>query len=281
MRTQAAVGVPSDPAQAELAARRDLTRGSGMTGEGVAVGTIELRAKSRVELFGLAPWAEGAWYIRRAKHVYRNTATEAGGPSGTYTTSFVADAMSRLFGKYSGEVASDADETGTGACRCAVPAVFGAVEVVGAPLPALRALLRAAGRRRRCGWSSRPATPPIRSGWARGTPTARSPEAARVTPPTRRVIQTAVRALGARSTTPRARSGSLIRHKQRRVRRHRRPTGSVLAANPKGRRTCILDATAGEATLTSEQGHMVTHQGRRDHGRDAVRRHAELTRPAR
>jgi len=90
VRTQAAVGVPSDPAQAELAARGDLTRGQGMTGEGVAVGTIELRAKSRVDLFGIAPWAEGAWYIRRAKHVYQNTSTEAGGPSGTCKTTFVA-----------------------------------------------------------------------------------------------------------------------------------------------------------------------------------------------
>ena len=50
VRKGAAVGTPSDPERARLAARRDLTRLLGMTGEGVAVGTIHLRAKSRVEL---------------------------------------------------------------------------------------------------------------------------------------------------------------------------------------------------------------------------------------
>jgi phage protein D len=91
VRSEATVGMPSDPERARLAARRDLTRLRGMTGEGVAVGTVHLRAKSRVELFGLAPWAEGAWYVRRAKHVFHvDGTTAAGGRAATYMTTFVA-----------------------------------------------------------------------------------------------------------------------------------------------------------------------------------------------
>jgi phage protein D len=91
VRKEAAIGLPSDPARAELAARRDLTRQFGMTGEGEAMGTIDLRAKSRVELSGIAPWAEGDWYVRHAKHSYRDTTLPGEARrSATYRTTFVA-----------------------------------------------------------------------------------------------------------------------------------------------------------------------------------------------
>jgi hypothetical protein len=41
-----------------------------MSGHGVATGTVKLRAKSLVTIQGVAPWAEGDWYVTKVNHVY-------------------------------------------------------------------------------------------------------------------------------------------------------------------------------------------------------------------
>ena len=38
-------------------------------GDGLAVGTIKLRAKGKVEIAGVANWAEGDWYVRQVTHI--------------------------------------------------------------------------------------------------------------------------------------------------------------------------------------------------------------------
>ncbi|WP_046733775.1 hypothetical protein [Streptomyces humi] len=50
--------------------RADPTRIVGMSGRGRAVGNVLLRAKAMLRITGLAPWAEGAWYLARVTHVY-------------------------------------------------------------------------------------------------------------------------------------------------------------------------------------------------------------------
>jgi phage protein D len=64
------VGNPSDPGLPDRISRRDPTRLLGFLGEGTAVGTIMLRAKGKVTITGIAAWAEGDWYVRKAVHVY-------------------------------------------------------------------------------------------------------------------------------------------------------------------------------------------------------------------
>ncbi|MFC9894497.1 hypothetical protein ACFVMC_12450 [Nocardia sp. NPDC127579] len=72
---------------AELAARpaQDPTAALGFHGRGIALGTVALRAKSRVHISGVAPWAVGDWYVRRVGHHYRRTGA---GPA--YSTEFLA-----------------------------------------------------------------------------------------------------------------------------------------------------------------------------------------------
>jgi hypothetical protein len=57
---------------ADLAARTesDPTRVLGLSGRGVSVGTVRLRAKSLVGIQGIAPWAEGPWYVTTVNHRY-------------------------------------------------------------------------------------------------------------------------------------------------------------------------------------------------------------------
>lgn len=62
-------GLPSDPVLAAQAAIQDPTRAFGLHGEGLAVGTIHLRAKGKVGIAGVANWAEGDWYVRQAHHI--------------------------------------------------------------------------------------------------------------------------------------------------------------------------------------------------------------------
>jgi phage protein D len=81
------VGAPSDPARAALATRRDLTRLLGLHADGLAVGTVHLRAKGTIHVAGVAAWAEGDWYVQRAVHTYRSGATAR---SGSYQTRFIA-----------------------------------------------------------------------------------------------------------------------------------------------------------------------------------------------
>jgi hypothetical protein len=90
-----AAGLPSSPDRAIQATRRDTTAPLGFSGEGTASGTIMLRAKSLVTIQGIAPWAAGDWYVRRAVHVWTDT-TPAGRPrtgagahrTATYETRF-------------------------------------------------------------------------------------------------------------------------------------------------------------------------------------------------
>jgi phage protein D len=62
-------GLPSDPTMPERLARLDPTRALGLHGEGVAVGSVNLRAKGKVGIAGIANWAEGDWYLRQVTHI--------------------------------------------------------------------------------------------------------------------------------------------------------------------------------------------------------------------
>jgi len=162
--------------------------------------------------------------------------------------------MSQLFGKYSGEVASDADETRHGCLKVRVPAVFGEVEVWARPcLPYGHFFVPPVGTKL---WVEFEGGNPAYPIWV-GTWYADGevPEAARVTPPTRRVIQTASGHSVQLDDTKDA-ERVLVRHKQDAFVAIE-ADGSVLAANQKGA-NLYLNASAGEATLTSEQGHMVS-----------------------
>jgi phage protein D len=68
--TSNATGLASDPNLPEMQGRRDPTRILGLSGNGTAVGTIKLRAKGKVQILGVATWAEGDWYVRKVVHVY-------------------------------------------------------------------------------------------------------------------------------------------------------------------------------------------------------------------
>jgi len=84
-----AAGQPSDPARAERTTIFDPTRVLGLRGTGRAVGTVMLRAKGKVEITGIAPWAEGSWYVSKATHSWRDTST-AQLRRASYETSFTA-----------------------------------------------------------------------------------------------------------------------------------------------------------------------------------------------
>lgn len=93
----AAAGPVSDPVRAAQAVLPDQTRILGLLGKGRAVGTVNLRAKGKVTVNGLAPWASGDWYVHKVVHLWR--AGESGrAPSrrstrfalGTYETRFEA-----------------------------------------------------------------------------------------------------------------------------------------------------------------------------------------------
>jgi phage protein D len=80
-------GLPSDPELAERLLKRDPTRIVGLFGEGVAVGTIKLRAKGKVTIMGIAPWAEGDWYVARVNHIYTRS-VQGSKDRSTYRTKF-------------------------------------------------------------------------------------------------------------------------------------------------------------------------------------------------
>jgi hypothetical protein len=84
-----AAGQPSDPNRAERVTIVDPTRVLGLRGDGRAVGTIMLRAKGKVEIVGLAPWAEGDWYVSKATHAWRDTSMPEVKKS-SYETKFTA-----------------------------------------------------------------------------------------------------------------------------------------------------------------------------------------------
>ncbi|GAA4699549.1 hypothetical protein [Phytohabitans rumicis] len=63
-------GEAADAAGVAVRVRPDPLRRLGQRGRGVAVGNVQLRAKSRVLITGVAPWAEGEWYLAKVNHVY-------------------------------------------------------------------------------------------------------------------------------------------------------------------------------------------------------------------
>jgi phage protein D len=89
-----APGQPSDPDRAQRVVVTDPTRVLGLRGEGRAVGTIALRAKGKVEIVGLAQWAEGDWYVSKATHTWSDTRTpddvKAKRKRSSYETKFTA-----------------------------------------------------------------------------------------------------------------------------------------------------------------------------------------------
>ena len=72
----------------------DPTQVLGLRGEGRAVGNIALRAKGKVEIVGLADWAEGDWYVSKAIHTWSDTRTpddvKAKRKRSSYETKFTA-----------------------------------------------------------------------------------------------------------------------------------------------------------------------------------------------
>lgn len=89
-----APGQPSDPGRAQRAVVTDPTQVLGLRGEGRAVGNIALRAKGKVEIVGLADWAEGDWYVSKAIHTWSDARTpddvKAKRKRSSYETKFTA-----------------------------------------------------------------------------------------------------------------------------------------------------------------------------------------------
>jgi phage protein D len=82
-------GLPSDANAPDTITITDPTRVLGLRGKGRAVGTVMLRAKGKVTIEGIAPWAEGDWYVEKAIHTWRDTSVgERRGSS--YETRFTA-----------------------------------------------------------------------------------------------------------------------------------------------------------------------------------------------
>ncbi len=73
-------GLPSDSSLAEALSKRDPTTVRGLRARALAVGNINLRAKSKVTIHGITNYAEGDWYVRVARHKIEN---------GSYTTELI------------------------------------------------------------------------------------------------------------------------------------------------------------------------------------------------
>ncbi len=84
MPTGTASGAPSDAESVDVGSQVDPTRTLGLFGRGRAVGTVYLRAKSRVHIEGIPDWAAGDWYVKRAVHIYTRE-----GASPRYATEFL------------------------------------------------------------------------------------------------------------------------------------------------------------------------------------------------
>jgi hypothetical protein len=68
---------------------QDPTRTLGLHGQGLAMGTIFLRAKGSVEIGGLSSAASGKWYIKRVNHIFEREGTGTALRK-TYRTKFEA-----------------------------------------------------------------------------------------------------------------------------------------------------------------------------------------------
>ena len=82
-------GTPSDCGLGRRLVTQDQTRRLGLYGQGLAMGTVFLRAKGSVDIEGLAAAAEGRWYLRRVNHIVERTGT-GNDTRRTYRTRFEA-----------------------------------------------------------------------------------------------------------------------------------------------------------------------------------------------
>lgn len=80
------LGLPSDPARAAAAVVTDPTRVSGLRGCAKVAGHAGLRAKGRVTVEGIAPWAEGDWWVAKARHVWQRSRDGGRGSTATWVT---------------------------------------------------------------------------------------------------------------------------------------------------------------------------------------------------
>ncbi|MGE3620672.1 MAG: hypothetical protein AB7L84_09430 [Acidimicrobiia bacterium] len=80
------LGLPSDPARAAALVVTDPTMVSGFRGVATVAGHIGLRAKGRCEINGIAPWAEGNWWIKRATHTWLQARDARGRAQATWET---------------------------------------------------------------------------------------------------------------------------------------------------------------------------------------------------
>jgi phage protein D len=69
-KKRASGGGSPDPEDSKAKIIEDPTRKLGYRGSGVANGNPKLRAKSRVTITGVSPWAAGDWYLRKVNHKY-------------------------------------------------------------------------------------------------------------------------------------------------------------------------------------------------------------------
>ncbi len=75
--TPVLAGAPSDQERNSRLIQQDPTRTLGFYGTGTAIGTVKLRAKGKVAIKGIAPWAEGDWYVHRVNHLFTRSVVEA------------------------------------------------------------------------------------------------------------------------------------------------------------------------------------------------------------
>jgi phage protein D len=64
------VGGVSDPNKYATEVKADPTRILGFFGTGTVIGNVKIRAKGKVTIKGIAPWAEGDWYVHKVNHIY-------------------------------------------------------------------------------------------------------------------------------------------------------------------------------------------------------------------
>jgi phage protein D len=84
-----AAGTTPNPDEAKAKVKPDPTRALGYKGSGVARGNVTLRAKSRVTITGVSPWAAGDWYLRKVNHKFTRAKVQEKYLS-NYSTTFEA-----------------------------------------------------------------------------------------------------------------------------------------------------------------------------------------------
>ena len=82
----AQLGLPSDPAAAASLVVTDPTQVIGYRAAAKVVGHAGLRAKGRVTVTGIAPWAEGDWWVKRATHTWTKTRDARDRPTASWET---------------------------------------------------------------------------------------------------------------------------------------------------------------------------------------------------